>query len=88
MYERINDAIDEALDVIFEDGQIVGYQNKPLNEISNIRKNTGNLDMNNFRIENMSTVPDITSIESILSTPNTAVNVSTMSTYSSLYIAA
>ncbi len=44
--------------------------------------------MNNKRIENMSTVPDLSSIESILATPNTAVNVSTMSTYSSLYTTA
>ncbi len=44
--------------------------------------------MNNFRIENLATLPDITSLESILQSPFTAVNVSTMSGYSSLYIAA
>lgn len=43
--------------------------------------------MNNFRIENLATVPDISSIEAILSTPKTAVNVDTMSTYTTLSLA-
>lgn len=43
--------------------------------------------MNNFRIQNLATVPDLTSIESIISTPKTAVNVDTMSTYTTLSLA-
>jgi hypothetical protein len=35
----------------------------------------------------LATVPDISSIESILSTPKTAVNVDTMSTYTTLSLA-
>ena len=43
--------------------------------------------MNNQRIENLSTVPDLSSIDAIISTPKTAVNVDTMSGYTTLSLA-
>jgi hypothetical protein len=42
--------------------------------------------MNDYRIENLATV-DISSIDSILATPKTAVNVDTMGTYTTLQLA-
>ena len=42
--------------------------------------------MNDYRIEKLATV-DISSIDSILATPKTAVNVDTMGTYTTLQLA-
>ena len=43
------------------------------------------LDLNNQRINNMSTL-DVTSIDAILATPNSAVNVSTMTSYNTFNV--
>ena len=63
------------------DGGDIIYEPKPLNQISNLQPNNGPINMNNQRIENLSSVPDLSSIDSIIATPNVAVNVSTMSTF-------
>jgi hypothetical protein len=49
---------------------------KPLNEISTLLPNTGNVDMNNKRIDNLSSL-DISSVENILTMPKSACNVET-----------
>jgi hypothetical protein len=56
------------------------YEPKPLNEISTVRKNTGDIDMNDKRITNMSTLPDLT-VDGIMGTPKHAVNVQSMTSY-------
>ena len=53
---------------------IVTYIPKPLNEISTSVPNTNPIEMNDKRIQNLATL-DITSIDSILATPKSAVNV-------------
>ncbi len=77
---NLDEAIQNALDKVVGEGGVIQYETKPLNEVSTVRPNTGHVNMNNFRIENMSTVPDLTSIDAILSTPSTACNVSTTNT--------
>ena len=56
----------------------ISYEPKPLNEISTLRVNTGNVNMNNFRITNLATLPGVT-IDDILATPNVATSVQTVS---------
>lgn len=75
------------MDKIVDEGGDITYEPKPLNEISNVRANTGNVNMNNYRMENLASLPDLTSIESIIATPKTAVNVDTMGTYTTLSLA-
>ncbi len=72
------------MDKIVDEGGDITYEPKPLNEISNLRTNTGNVNMNNYRIENLATVANLGTIEGILATPKTAVNVDTMSGYTTL----
>lgn len=84
---EIDQAIQSALDKIVDEGGQITYEPKPLNEVATLRPNTGHVNWNNYRIENLATVPDVTSIESILSTPSTACNVSTTSNLITLNLA-
>jgi hypothetical protein len=56
----------------------LGISEQTLNEISVANPNNGPVDMNNQRIENLSTL-DVTSLDTILATPNSACNVTTTS---------
>lgn len=67
-----------------EDGNI-SYETKPLNEIANLKPNTAAINMNDKRLENLATL-DISSIDSILATPKSAVNVSTMTSYNTFNV--
>lgn len=85
--DNIDQAIQNALDkVIDDDTGGIQYTPKPLNEISTTRKNTGDVDMNDKRLINLSTVPGIT-IDDIMATPNVGVNVQTMSNYTTASLA-
>ena len=64
----------------------IQYEPKPLNEISTLRKNTGDVDMNGKRLTNLSSVPGL-DLDEILATPNVAVNVSTMVEYNTASLA-
>lgn len=76
----IDEAIQTALDKIVDESGGITYEPKPLNEISTSRPNTGPIDMNGKRLENLATVPGLT-IEEITATPNVAANVSTVGNY-------
>lgn len=82
----IDVAIQGALDRIVDEGGNISYQPKPLSEISTERPNTGDVDMNNKRLVNLSSVPGL-SIDEILATPNVAVSVSTMSSFTTASLA-
>lgn len=71
--------------IVNESGDIV-YEPKSISEISNLRLNTGPVNMNDKRIENLASLPDLSSIDSILATPKTAVNINTMSTFTGFYV--
>lgn len=74
----IDQAIQNALDKVVNEGGDIVYEPKPLNEISNVRLNTGDVNMNNFRITNLATLPGLT-IEEITATPSVATSVQTAS---------
>lgn len=78
VFSTIDDAIQGALDKVVDDQGGIQYEPKPLNDIATLRPNTGDVNMNNKRITNLSSVPGLT-IDEIIATPNVAVNVSTCS---------
>ena len=67
-----------------ENGEI-SYEAKPLNETATAKPNTGPINMNDKRIENLATL-DISTIDAILATPKSAVNVSTMTSYNTFNV--
>jgi hypothetical protein len=85
--DLIDEAIQSALDKVVDEGGTITYEPKPLNEVADNRPNTGNVNFNNFRLENLASVPDLTSIDSILATPSTACNVTTTSNLITLNLA-
>ena len=84
--DDLDEAIQSALDKVVDEQGGIQYEPKPLNEISTLRKNTGDVDMNGKRLTNLSSVPGLT-IDEILATPNVAVNVSTMGNYTTASLA-
>lgn len=79
------DQIDEILDQRIDPDGTISYELKPLNVQATDKPLTGNLNCNGKRVENIGILPDLTSIESIIASANTAVNVTSMSTYVQLY---
>lgn len=75
--EEVEQILDERID---PDGTIT-YELKPLNVQATDKPLTGALNCNGKRVENIGTVPNLTDLDSILATPNTACNVTTTSTY-------
>lgn len=86
-FVQLDTSISNALDKLVTEGGDIIYEPRPLNEIAQNKPCTGPVDFNGKRLENIGTVPDLTSIDSILATPNTAVNVTTMGNYTTLQLA-
>jgi hypothetical protein len=78
--ENIDQAIQNALDKVVDEGGDIVYEPKPLNEIATTRPNTGDVDMNNKRLTNLASLPGLT-LEEITATPNVATTVQTVGNY-------
>lgn len=77
--------VDQILDQRIDPDGTISYELKPLNVQATDKPLTGPLNCNAKRLENVGTVPNLTDLDSILATPNTATNVTTMSTYVQFY---
>jgi len=77
--------VDEILDQRIDPDGTISYELKPLNVQATDKPLTGPVNCNAKRLENIGALPDLSSLESILNTPNTAVNATSMSTYVQLY---